>query len=186
MALRILSPPGVVASTMRSTSAPPDGAPQQFDGGLIEFEDLTLPVGDDDRLENGAHDRVDELKLHLAAARFCFAKVAQADGETVELGSDGAEVVFGTPLDALMEIALADPSSYARGMTQRGDDQKEHDRGNDRSSGNGEAAGGDQAGAESVLLAAQGRDTGVAERGELIEITAQLDVKSFERLRELS
>ena len=186
MALRILSPPGRGRQHHAVDLRAPHGAPQQFDGGLIEFEDLTLAVGDDDRLENGAHDRVDELELHLPAARFGFAKVAQADGETVELGSDGAEVVFGTPLDALMEIALADPSSYARGMTQRGDHQKKHHRGNDRSSGNGEAAGGDQAGAESVLLAAQGRDTGVAERGELIEITAQLDVKSFERLRELS
>jgi len=84
-----------------------------------------------------------------------------------------------------MQVALADASSHPRGMTQRGDHQEEHDRGNDGSSGDGEAAGGDEAGAEFILPAAQGRDNRVAACRELIEVVAQLDVKGLERLGEL-
>ena len=153
---------------------------EKFHGGLVELENLALAVGDDDGLEDGTDDGVDELEFHLTAAGFGFAEVAEADGETVEFGGDGAEIVFGTPLDALVEVALADAASHTRGMTQRRDDQEEHDRGDDGGGGDGETAGGDEAVAELILPDAQGGDGGIAVCGELIEVAAELDVQGFE------
>ncbi len=108
---------------------------EELHGGLVELEHLALAVGDDDGLEDGADDGIAELELHLAAAGFGFAKVAQADGETVELGGDGAEVVFGSPFDALMKVALTDAAGHAGGMAQGDDDEEEHDRGDGRGGG---------------------------------------------------
>jgi len=161
------------------------GDPEDLGGSLVELEHLAFTVGHNDGFENGADDRVGELKIHLAASGFGFAKIAKADGEAIQFGGDGAEVIFGAPFNALMEIALPYATSYLRGMAQRGDDQKEHDRGDDGRRSDGESAGGDEAAAESILLTPERRDAGIAERGEPIEVAAQFDMQGFDGTREL-
>lgn len=56
------------------------GVAEDLDGGLVELEDVALAVGDDDGFKDGLEDRVGELELHLAAAHFGFAELAEADG----------------------------------------------------------------------------------------------------------
>ena len=65
MALRILSPPGVLVKR----HAVGGGLAQQLGGGLVDLEDVALAVGDDDGLEDGLQHGVGELKLHLACGR---------------------------------------------------------------------------------------------------------------------
>ena len=69
-----------------------------------------------------------KLVFHLPAAGFGLAQVAHADGEAVDLGGDGAEVVAGTPLDARVEISLTDALCASRDLAQRLDDGIDGDR----------------------------------------------------------
>ena len=81
MALRILSPPGVLVRAMRSLAA----FAQKLSRGLVHLEDVPFGVGDDDGLKDGLEHRVGKLELHLAAAGFGVAQVAQAHGDAIHL-----------------------------------------------------------------------------------------------------
>ncbi len=138
------------------------GFAKDFFGGAIELEDVAFCVGDDDWLEDGLDDGVGELLIHLAAAGFSFAEVAEADGEAVDFGGYGAEVVAGSPLDAMLKIAAADLLGGVRGAAQRQDERGDGEDGDEEGGEDGEPAEGDEAGAERVLTPVKAVDHDVA------------------------
>ncbi len=86
------------------------GFTEDFFSGAIELEDVALGICNNDGFEDGLNDRVRELLFHLTAAAFSFAEVSEPDGEAVDFGGDGAEVVAGAPFDAMLKVAAADLS----------------------------------------------------------------------------
>ncbi len=86
---------------------------QDFSRGLVDFDDVSLAVGDDDGLKDGLQDGVGELKLHLLAAGFGVAQIAHPDGDAVQLAGDDAEVVAAGPFDTMFEVALGDSFGVA-------------------------------------------------------------------------
>ncbi len=120
-ARRILSPPGRVGQG----HAIRGGLAQHFAGRLVELEDLPFCVGDDHRLEDGLHHGIGKLLVHLLAAIFGIAQVAQPHRHAVELGSNRAQVIPGSPLDALLQFALSDAASSGRRAADRPDDGDE-------------------------------------------------------------
>ena len=68
---------------------------------------MTFSIGDNYRLEDGLHYGVGKLLVHLFAAIFRIAQIAKAHRHAVELGGNGAQVVAGSPLNALLQFALA-------------------------------------------------------------------------------
>ena len=70
--------------------------------------------------------------LHLAAAGLGFAQIADAHGEAIDLGGDGAEIVARTPLDARLEVSFADAPRAFRDLTQRHHDCVNGERGEDQ------------------------------------------------------
>ena len=97
-------------------------------------------------------DGVAELVLHLAAAGLGFAQIAEADGEAVQLGGDGAEVVIRTPLDARGYVSLADALGAFRDFAQWLDDRVDGDRGEDESQQGADLDGGEKMAAPGRLF----------------------------------
>jgi hypothetical protein len=82
-------------------------------------------VGDDHRLEDGLHHGIGKLLVHLLAAIFGVAQVAKPHRHAIELGGNRAQVIPGSPLDALLQFALTDAASGGRGAADRPDDGDE-------------------------------------------------------------
>ena len=78
------------------------GFAQHFAGRLVELQYMTFGIGDDHRLEDRLHHGIGKLLVHLFAAIFRVAQIAKPHCHAVELGSNGAQVVPGSPLDALL------------------------------------------------------------------------------------
>ena len=78
-------------------------------GGEAAEDDGQEEGGDADGLEDG----VGELELHLAAAGFGVAEIAETHGEAAKFAGDLAEAVAAAPLDAMLEVALGDFAGVA-------------------------------------------------------------------------
>ena len=120
-ARRIRSPPGVLVRAMRSRG----GLAQHFAGRLVELEDVPLGVGDDHRLEDGLHHGIRKLMVHLLAAIFGIPQVANPHRHAIEFCGNRAQVIPGSPFDALLQFALPDAASGGRRTADGPDDGEE-------------------------------------------------------------
>ena len=147
---------------------------QEFLRGLVEFKDVAFGIRNNDGLKYGLHDGIGELLLHLAASALGFAEVAKTDSEAVDFGRDSAEVIAGAPLDAMLEIAAADLTGRVSGAAQGQNQRRDHQDGDENGGDDGEAAEGDEAGAERVFAVAKAVDDTVALGMHVLEGDAPL------------
>jgi len=105
------------------------GVAEDLGGGLVELEDLTFAVGDDDGLKDGLEDGVGELEFHLSAAHFGFAEFTEANGEAVHLLGNLPEAVAGVPLGAMGEVALGDAADVFGELGDGAEDEVEGEAG---------------------------------------------------------
>ena len=145
---------------------------QHLAGRLVDLEDMPFRIGDDHRLENGLHHGIGKLLVHLLAAKFGVAEVAKPHGHAVEFGSNGAQVILGSPLDALLQFSLADAAGSSSGTADGPNDGEEKADGdhNPAQGANGSDGGG-PAGESSAYLRCRRGGNGrlVIERGRLVK-----------------
>src|ERR1700733_8771981 len=133
---------------------------------------MSFRVGDDHRLEDGLHHSIGKLLVHLLAAKFGVAEVAQPHRHAVELGGNGAQVVVGSPLDTLLQFPLSDAASSSGSAADGpndGDEESDGDQ-NPAQGANGSDGGG-PAGEPSAYLRCRrgGNRRLVTERGRLVK-----------------
>src|ERR1700677_443942 len=133
---------------------------------------MSFRVGDHHRLEDGLHHGIGKLLVHLLAAKLSVAEVAQPHRHAVEFGSNGAQVIVGSPFDTLLQLSLSDATSSSGSAADGpndGDEESDGDQNPAHGANGGD--GGGPAGESGAYLRCRHGGNGrlVIERGRLVK-----------------